>query len=56
MERKPDQVVKVKLREGYNVVAYSFGTGEEVLFCANGGPGLPCDYIRDSHSVLVEKG
>jgi proline iminopeptidase len=35
------------------VVAYSFGTGEEVIFCLNGGPGLPCDYLRDSHSRLA---
>ena len=42
--------------EGYKVVAYSFGTGDEVVFCVNGGPGLPCDYLRDSHSCLIDHG
>ncbi|MFC3052123.1 proline iminopeptidase-family hydrolase [Kordiimonas pumila] len=55
-ERRPDEVIKVRLNEGYEVVAYSFGSGDNILFCANGGPGLPCDYIRDSHSVMADKG
>jgi proline iminopeptidase len=42
--------------EGYKVVAYSFGSGDEVVFCLNGGPGLPCDYLRDSHSCLIDEG
>lgn len=55
-ERQPDKIITVRLKEGYNVEAYSFGSGDDVLFCANGGPGLPCDYIRDSHSVMAERG
>lgn len=45
----------------HNVVAYckmaasSIRNGHTV-FCLNGGPGLPCDYLRDSHAVLVESG
>lgn len=27
-----------------------------MLFCINGGPGLPCDYVCDAHSRLVEHG
>jgi len=27
-----------------------------VLFCLNGGPGLPCDYVRDAHSRLSQSG
>lgn len=54
-ERKPDETFNVEV-DGYNVVAYSFGEGDEVLFCLNGGPGLPCDYVRDSHSWLADKG
>ena len=52
-EIAPDarHVVKV---DGYDVVAYEFGTGDEVVFLANGGPGLPCDYLRDAHSCLID--
>lgn len=42
--------------DGYKVVAYSFGTGSETVFCLNGGPGLPCDYLREAHSCLIDKG
>ena len=41
---------------GYEVVTYSFGSGDEVLFCLNGGPGLGCDYVRDAHSRLADAG
>ncbi len=41
---------------GHKVVAYSYGTGDEVIFLLNGGPGLPCDYLRDAHSFLSEHG
>lgn len=53
---KPDEVVTIRLEEGFDVVAYSFGKGDETLMCANGGPGLPCDYIRDSHSIVSRHG
>ncbi len=52
IERKADQIIRVPVH-GHEVVTYSFGTGDEVLLCLNGGPGLPCDYIRDSHSRLA---
>jgi proline iminopeptidase len=42
--------------DGHTVVAYEFGEGDEVLFCLNGGPGLPCDYLREAHSCLVDQG
>jgi proline iminopeptidase len=42
--------------DGFKVVAYSFGSGSETVFCLNGGPGLPCDYLRESHSCLVDQG
>lgn len=47
----PDQQYDIEV-DGYNLVAYSFGTGNEVLLCLNGGPGLPCDYLRDTHGWL----
>jgi proline iminopeptidase len=52
---EPDATVAVDVR-GHRVFAYSFGAGDEVVLCLNGGPGLACDYIRDSHSFLVEHG
>ena len=51
-DRKADQIVRVRVH-GHEVVTYSFGTGDEVLFCLNGGPGMPCDYLRDSHSRMA---
>ncbi|ARM15723.1 MULTISPECIES: proline iminopeptidase-family hydrolase [Rhizobium] len=54
-EIQPDERFEIDV-DGYRVVAYSFGTGSETIFCLNGGPGLPCDYLREAHSCLVEKG
>jgi proline iminopeptidase len=54
-ERKPDETIRVRV-DGHNVVAYTFGKGPEVLFCLSGGPGLTCDYVRDSHSVMADMG
>ncbi len=42
--------------DGYRVRAYSFGSGDNVVFCLNGGPGLPCDYLREAHSCLIDQG
>ena len=44
-ERSPDEAIELEV-DGHKVVAYSFGAGDHVLFCLNGGPGLPCDYLR----------
>ena len=38
-EIAPDQCHNIAV-EGYNVVAYQFGDGEETVLCLNGGPGL----------------
>lgn len=53
-EKKADAVIGVEV-DGYKVVTYSFGSGDETLLCLNGGPGLPCDYVRDCHSWLADK-
>ncbi len=53
IEPEARQVVEV---DGHKVVAYSFGSGPETVFCLNGGPGLPCDYLREAHSCLIDKG
>ncbi|MFC3075763.1 proline iminopeptidase-family hydrolase [Shinella pollutisoli] len=50
-----DERVEVEV-DGFTVVAYLFGTGDETVFCLNGGPGLPSDYLRDAHSCLVDHG
>jgi proline iminopeptidase len=42
--------------DGHEVVTYSIGKGDDVLFLLNGGPGLPCDYLREPHAHLAEKG
>ncbi len=55
VERQPDAMAAMAV-EGGEVMTYSFGTGDEVLFLVNGGPGLPCDYLRDGHSHLADKG
>ena len=52
---KPDELRRVHV-DGYEVVTYSYGSGDNVLFLLNGGPGLPCDYLRDPHIFLAEKG
>jgi proline iminopeptidase len=54
-EMQPDERMEVEVH-GHKVIAYSFGSGAETVFCLNGGPGLPCDYLREAHSCLVDKG
>ena len=54
-EIEPDDQIAIEV-DGHKVVAYSYGTGKDVLFCVNGGPGLPCDYLRDSHSCFIDQG
>ncbi len=53
--RKPDEERRLEI-DGCQVVTYSYGEGDEVLFLLNGGPGLPCDYLRDPHLVMADKG
>jgi proline iminopeptidase len=51
----PDERREVEV-DGFKIVTYSFGVGDETVFCLNGGPGLPCDYLRDAHSCLKDHG
>jgi len=51
----PDARTEVVV-DGHRVVAYSFGQGDETVFCLNGGPGLACDYLREAHSCLADHG
>ncbi|AXV17667.1 proline iminopeptidase (plasmid) [Neorhizobium sp. SOG26] len=54
-EIAPHDRVEVEV-DGYKVVTYVFGSGDETVFCLNGGPGLPCDYLREAHSCLIDEG
>ena len=53
--RSPDEIQNVTV-DGYNIVTYSYGEGSDVLLLLNGGPGLPCDYLRDPHIPLADEG
>src|SRR5687767_9735064 len=54
-ERQPDAIEPVEV-DGHCVITYSFGSGDETVLCLSGGPGLSCDYVRDSHCVLADAG
>ncbi|GLK66937.1 proline iminopeptidase-family hydrolase [Hansschlegelia plantiphila] len=54
-ESEPDERIELDV-DGYTIVAYSFGFGDETVLCLNGGPGLPCDYLREAHCCLVDHG
>jgi proline iminopeptidase len=54
--RPPDETRSVTIAGGHKVVTYSFGAGDEVVMCLNGGPGLPCDYLREPHACLADHG
>ncbi len=53
--RPPDESRRIAVH-GHEVVTYSYGSGDEVLFLLNGGPGLPCNYLRDPMLRMVEAG
>lgn len=53
--RTPDRSTTVEVPGG-KIVCDLFGQGEDTVLCLNGGPGLPCDYLRDSHAVLADHG
>ncbi len=38
---------------GHEIATYSIGSGKNVLVLVHGGPGLSCDYLRDSHQHLA---
>jgi proline iminopeptidase len=53
MSRKPKGDVRNVRLGRYKLVTYSYGAGDNVLFLLNGGPGLPCDYLRDPLIALA---
>ena len=44
--------------DDYNLVCYDSGVNknENTIFLLNGGPGLPCNYLRDPHLKLIKNG
>lgn len=54
-EIEADDRITVEV-DGHRLATYSFGKGKDVLFLVNGGPGLPCDYLREAHSCFVDRG
>lgn len=52
---EPQEIHEISLG-AHRVTAYSYGHGEEVLLCLNGGPGLPCDYLRAPHAAIAQYG
>ncbi|MDR3400827.1 MAG: proline iminopeptidase-family hydrolase [Pandoraea sp.] len=54
------ETIRIALAEGYEVQAYVDGdlasAGERVLLGLNGGPGLPCEYLREPHQWLLDEG
>ncbi|MDM7945567.1 MAG: proline iminopeptidase-family hydrolase [Oceanibaculum nanhaiense] len=55
MQRKPDNSRRVAV-DGHSVVTYEYGDGPETIFLLNGGPGLPCDYLREPMLRLLDQG
>jgi proline iminopeptidase len=50
--RAPGETVEIDVA-GRRVVADVYGSGARTLLLLNGGPGLPCDYLRDPHVRLA---
>lgn len=53
---KPDDTRRIAIDGGHEVVAYSWGEGDQVVFLLSGGPGLPCRYLAEPHLHLVDEG
>lgn len=46
---------KIKVPGG-TVLSYSFGEGNESVVVISGGPGVSCDYMRESHKHYAKEG
>ena len=56
-EIEADRTHRVNVSGG-TVAVYDFGdaAAKDTLLCLNGGPGLPCDYLREAHSCFIDQG
>lgn len=41
---------------GYKIMTYSLGASDKVLLLIHGGPGVPCNYLLDTHKFYAEHG
>jgi proline iminopeptidase len=55
-DRSADATFDVRVGGGHKVKVYSYGDSDRVVYLLNGGPGLPCDYLRAPHLPLVDAG
>jgi proline iminopeptidase len=53
--RAPDAIRRVPVA-GHEVVTYSYGISSDVILLLNGGPGIPCDYLREPMIRMVDEG
>ena len=53
--RGPDEIQRVAV-EGGEVVTYSFGSGNDVIFLLHGGPSLRSDHLQHTHAFLADYG
>ena len=48
---------RIPVRVGaHSVTAFSEGAGDDVILVVHGGPGVPCNYVRDAHLRYAEQG
>ena len=48
---------RIPVRVGANTVtAYGEGEGDDVILVVHGGPGVPCNYVRDAHLRYADQG
>ena len=53
-----DYIERTIKYDNFNLVCYDSANLESkyTIFLLNGGPGLPCNYLRDPHIKLIKKG
>ena len=53
----PDVEERISVPGG-EIMSYGFGDRDpsKLIIAVNGGPGLPCDFMRDSHSFISKQG
>ena len=47
---------KEVLYKGHKIMTYTFGDGPETLLLVSGGPGCPCNFLRDTHENYTKMG
>jgi proline iminopeptidase len=47
---------KEVIYRGHKIMTYSYGQGDETLLLVSGGPGCPCNFLRDTHGLYADQG